>query len=93
MSSDFATADTLVIASDIGKNVHWLGCYDGRLNVLVEPHKLTVVAMGSIPHIYRRAVFPQPGDPRCVAHIREVKKSGAQRTPNRVGQGPQNGGP
>ena len=40
MSSDFATADTLVIALDIGKNVHWLGCYDGRLNVLVEPHKL-----------------------------------------------------
>jgi len=40
MSSDFATADTLVIASDIGKNVHWLGCYDGRLNVLVESHKL-----------------------------------------------------
>lgn len=40
MSSDFATADTLVVALDIGKNVHWLGCYDGRLNVLVEPHKL-----------------------------------------------------
>ncbi|MBU0702881.1 MAG: transposase [Chloroflexi bacterium] len=40
MSSDFATADTLVIALDIGKNVHWLGCYDGPLNVLVEPHKL-----------------------------------------------------
>lgn len=40
MSSDFATADTLVISLDIGKNVHWLGCYDGRLNVLVEPHKL-----------------------------------------------------
>lgn len=40
MSSKFATADTLVIAMDIGKNVHWLGCYDGRLNVLVEPHKL-----------------------------------------------------
>lgn len=40
MSSKFATADTLVIAVDIGKNVHWLGCYDGRLNVLVEPHKL-----------------------------------------------------
>ena len=40
MSSNFATADTLVIAADIGKNVHWLGCYDGRLNVLVEPYKL-----------------------------------------------------
>ena len=40
MSSKFATADTLVVAADIGKNVHWLGCYDGRLNVLVEPHKL-----------------------------------------------------
>ena len=40
MSSDFAIADTLVIALDIGKNVHWLGCYDGRLNVLVVPHKL-----------------------------------------------------
>jgi hypothetical protein len=40
MSSKFATADTLVIAADIGKNVHWLGCYDGRLNVLVEPYKL-----------------------------------------------------
>ena len=40
MSSTFATADTLVIAADIGKNVHWLGCYDGRLNVLVEPYKL-----------------------------------------------------
>ena len=40
MSSNFATVDTLAIALDIGKNVHWLGCYDGRLNVLVEPHKL-----------------------------------------------------
>jgi len=40
MSSNFATADTLVIAADIGKNVHWLGCYDGRLNLLVEPYKL-----------------------------------------------------
>ena len=40
MSSDFATADTLVIALDVGKNVHWFGCYDGRLNVLVKPHKL-----------------------------------------------------
>jgi hypothetical protein len=40
MSSKFAATDTLVIAADIGKNVHWLGCYDGRLNVLVEPHKL-----------------------------------------------------
>ena len=40
MSSNFATADTLVIAADIGKNVHWLGCYDGRLSVLVEPYKL-----------------------------------------------------
>lgn len=40
MSSKFATADTLVIAADIGKNVHWLGCYDGRLNVLTEPYKL-----------------------------------------------------
>ena len=40
MSSDFATADTLVTALDIGKNVHWLGCYDGRLSVLVAPHKL-----------------------------------------------------
>ncbi len=40
MSSKFTTADTLIIAIDIGKNVHWLGCYDGRLNVLVEPYKL-----------------------------------------------------
>lgn len=40
MSSQFATADTLIVAADIGKNIHWLGCYDGRLNVLVEPHKL-----------------------------------------------------
>ena len=40
MSSNFATVDTLAIALDIGKNVHWLGCYDGRLNVLVEPHNL-----------------------------------------------------
>jgi len=27
--------------------------------------------MGSIPHIYRRASFSQPGDPRCIANIRE----------------------
>jgi hypothetical protein len=30
----------LIAAFDIGKNVHWLGCYDGRLNVIVAPHKL-----------------------------------------------------
>lgn len=35
-----AGEDTLIGAFDIGKNVHWLGCYDGRLNVLVAPHKL-----------------------------------------------------
>ena len=34
------TEDTLIAAFDIGKNVHWLGCYDGRLNVIVAPHKL-----------------------------------------------------
>jgi len=34
------TDDTLIIAFDIGKNVHWLGCYDGRLNELIAPHKL-----------------------------------------------------
>jgi hypothetical protein len=28
---------------------------------------LPVVAIGSIPYIYRRAAFPQPGDPRCLA--------------------------
>ncbi len=32
---------------------------------------LPVVAEGSIPLIYRRAAFPQPGDPRRLAHIRE----------------------
>lgn len=40
MSSQFATTDTLIIALDMGKNVHWLGCYDGGLDPLVEPHKL-----------------------------------------------------
>jgi transposase len=40
MSPDFTTEDTLIAAFDIGKNVHWLGCYDGRLNVIVAPHKL-----------------------------------------------------
>jgi hypothetical protein len=34
------TDDTLIIAFDIGKNVHWLGCYDGRLHELLAPHKL-----------------------------------------------------
>jgi len=33
---------------------------------------LPVVAMGSIPHIYQRVAFPQLGDPRCIAHIRET---------------------
>ncbi len=33
---------------------------------------LPVVAMGSVPHIYQRAAFPQLGDPRCIAHIRET---------------------
>ena len=27
---------------------------------------LPVVAIGSIPYIYRRAAFPRPGDPRCL---------------------------
>jgi hypothetical protein len=40
MSSNSTTEDTLIAAFDIGKNVHWLGCYDGRLNVIVAPHKL-----------------------------------------------------
>jgi transposase len=40
MYPNSTTDDTLIIAFDIGKNVHWLGCYDGRLNVLVAPHKL-----------------------------------------------------
>ena len=40
------TDDTLIIAFDIGKNVHWLGCYDGRLNELIAPHKLRSDSQG-----------------------------------------------
>lgn len=40
MCPNSTTDDTLIIAFDIGKNVHWLGCYDGRLTELVAPHKL-----------------------------------------------------
>ena len=40
MFPNSTTDDTLIAAFDIGKNVHWLGCYDGRLNVIVAPHKL-----------------------------------------------------
>ena len=41
---------------------------------------LPVVAMGSIPHIYRRAAFPPPGDPRCLAlnkgtHLAPMRKA------------------
>ncbi len=40
MNNEYASSDTLIVALDMGKNVHWLGCYDGRLNELVAPHKL-----------------------------------------------------
>ncbi|MBU0495520.1 MAG: transposase [Chloroflexi bacterium] len=32
--------DTLIIAADIGKNVHWFGCYDDRHTELVAPRKV-----------------------------------------------------
>jgi len=32
---------------------------------------LPVVAIGSIPYIILACGFPAPGDPRCLAHIRE----------------------
>jgi len=32
--------DTLIIAADIGKNVHWFGCYDDRLTEVVAPRKV-----------------------------------------------------
>jgi len=32
---------------------------------------LPVVAIGSIPYIIPACGFPAPGDPRCLAHIRE----------------------
>lgn len=32
--------NTLIIAADIGKNVHWFGCYDDRLTEVVAPRKV-----------------------------------------------------
>jgi len=38
--------DTLIIAADIGKNVHWFGCYDSRLTELVAPRKVRSHLLG-----------------------------------------------
>ena len=40
MKTTHAAPTDLLIALDIGKNVHWLGCYDGQLTELVAPHKV-----------------------------------------------------
>jgi len=34
------TSADLIVALDMGKNVHWLGCYDGLLQVIEAPHKV-----------------------------------------------------
>lgn len=34
------TSADLIVALDMGKNVHWLGCYDGLLHVIEAPHKV-----------------------------------------------------
>ncbi len=40
MHETYRTADTLIVALDIGKNVHCLGCYDGQLTEIVAPREL-----------------------------------------------------
>ncbi|RMF28792.1 MAG: IS110 family transposase [Chloroflexi bacterium] len=56
MASPFATPDTLVIALDIGKNVHWIGCYDGLLNVLVKPYEVR----SNLPGFHRLTATVDP---------------------------------
>lgn len=40
MNGPYNTTDTLIVALDIGKNVHCLGCYDGQLAEVVAPREL-----------------------------------------------------
>jgi transposase len=48
MSLYSITSGTLIVALDIGKNVHWFGCYhyDGRLVELVPPRKVRSDTVG-----------------------------------------------
>ncbi len=56
MKTVHAAPTDLLIALDIGKNVHWLGCYDGQLTELVAPHKVRT-DLGGFAH------FQQTVDP------------------------------
>ena len=53
MSPYSITSGTLIVALDIGKNVHWFGCYhyDGPLVELVPPQKVRsdTVGLGTSP--------------------------------------------
>jgi hypothetical protein len=48
MSPYSTTPDTLIVALDIGKNVHWFGCYryEGRLVAVVPPQKVRSDTVG-----------------------------------------------
>ena len=56
MKTTHAAPTDLLIALDIGKNVHWLGCYDGQLTELVAPHKVRTDRAG-FAH-FQRTVDP-----------------------------------
>ena len=56
MTASRTATPTLFVALDIGKNVHWLGCYDDQLTALVEPHKVRSTMPG-FAH-FQRTVDP-----------------------------------
>ena len=56
MKAAYAAPTDLLIALDIGKNVHWLGCYDGQLTELVAPHEVRTDLAG-FAH-FRQTVDP-----------------------------------
>lgn len=66
MSSYSITPGTLIVALDIGKNVHWFGCYryDGRLVEVVAPEKVRSNLIGfahfttTVDRLLQSGLFP-----------------------------------